>query len=677
MSKLFNDQVIVCNCGGTMDIDGKKLAKACGSTTPCDVYTSLCRNQTDKLASAMMTARENDRQLIVACTQETATFDAIAEEHDCAPPTTVNIRELAGWSENSASALPKMAALMRQAGDSKRPGRSLSLISHGRCLIYADAKRPNGGTAAALELGARLNGTLGVTVMIANADNGIDASADAGLVTTGSIRSVSGHFTRFDLVIDKFSEAAPHSRSQLVFGTLQDGVETGCDILIDLTGDTPLFTGWEKRDGYLRAQADDSLAMAKIEREAMQLIGEFEKPIYVNFDETICAHSRNKIDGCSRCLDVCPAGAITSFGDHVNIDPAICGGCGLCGAVCPSGAVQTAYPPADQLLASIARLLDYYHDAGGKNASLLLHDDSYGREVIEMIARFGRGLPGDLLPVSMHAIGRAGHDLMVGAIALGYKQVFILLNPNKAAENEPLIAQRELAEAMLTGVGVHTANQIVLLDDVDPDIIADKLYDSAHKPKGKSAPFSPVGTPRGYTRLAMRGLATANNVKQAIIALPDGAPYGRVNIDTDNCTICLSCVSACPAGALQDNPDAPQLLFREDACLQCGICAATCPEKVIALEPQFNLTDSAMAAELVVEDTPFSCTQCGKPFGSTKSIERVIAKLSDHSMFQQTARTDMLKMCEDCRVEAMFAQNDKTMDVGERRKPRTTDDYLN
>jgi ferredoxin len=111
--------------------------------------------------------------------------------------------------------------------------------------------------------------------------------------------------------------------------------------------------------------------------------------------------------------------------------------------------------------------------------------------------------------------------------------------------------------------------------------------------------------------------------------------------------------------------------------LQCGICVATCPEKVIKLEPQFNLADSAMAAELVIEDIPFSCTECGKPFGSTRSIEKVISKLSDHSMFQQSARTDMLKMCEDCRVEAMFAQNDKTMDVGERRKPRTTDDYLN
>ena len=346
MSNLFNDNVIVCNCGGTMDIDGKKLAKACGMTTPCDVSTSLCRDETDRLAKAMTEARSNGTELIVACTQEKAIFDNIAEENECPAPTTVNIREMAGWTDQSANSLPKMAALMRQAGDSKRPGRSLSLISHGRCLIYADAGKPNGGANAALELASHLNGTLGVTVMIANANEDLDATTNVGLVTTGKIRSVSGHFTNFDLIIDKFAQAAPQSRNSFLFGKLQDGVETSCDIIIDLTGDTPLFTGWEKRDGYLRAQADDSHAIAKLEREAMQLIGEFEKPIYVNFDETICAHSRNKINGCSRCLDVCPAGAIKSMGDHVDVDPGICGGCGLCGAVCPSGAIQTAYPPS-------------------------------------------------------------------------------------------------------------------------------------------------------------------------------------------------------------------------------------------------------------------------------------------------------------------------------------------
>ena len=149
-----------------------------------------------------------------------------------------------------------------------------------------------------------------------------------------------------------------------------------------------------------------------------------------------------------------------------------------------------------------------------------------------------------------------------------------------------------------------------------------------------------------------------------------------MDIDTDNCTICLSCVGACPAGALQDNPDAPQLLFREDACLQCGICVATCPEKVIGLVPQFNLADSAMNAELVIEDTPFHCTSRGKPF-ELRSIERVIDKPSGHSMFSGSRQTDVVEDVRGRRVEAMFDNDDRLMDVGERRKPRTTDDYLN
>ena len=42
-----------------------------------------------------------------------------------------------------------------------------------------------------------------------------------------------------------------------------------------------------------------------------------------------------------------------------------------------------------------------------------------------------------------------------------------------------------------------------------------------------------------------------------------------------------SCVSACPTGALSDDPERPLLRFAEDACVQCGLCKATCPEKVI------------------------------------------------------------------------------------------------
>ena len=77
--------------------------------------------------------------------------------------------------------------------------------------------------------------------------------------TTGTIRSASGHFTNFKLVIDQFAEALTHGRDSLVFGGRSDGVETSCDMVIDLSGGTPLFTGWEKRDGYFRVAADDSV----------------------------------------------------------------------------------------------------------------------------------------------------------------------------------------------------------------------------------------------------------------------------------------------------------------------------------------------------------------------------------------------------------------------------------
>ena len=68
------------------------------------------------------------------------------------------------------------------------------------------------------------------------------------------------------------------------------------------------------------------------------------------------------------------------------------------------------------------------------------------------------------------------------------------------------------------------------------------------------------------------------------IALPAaGAPFGSLQVNTATCTLCLSCVGACPEGALADNPERPQLRFIEKNCVQCGLCANTCPEDAITL----------------------------------------------------------------------------------------------
>jgi ferredoxin len=179
-------------------------------------------------------------------------------------------------------------------------------------------------------------------------------------------------------------------------------------------------------------------------------------------------------------------------------------------------------------------------------------------------------------------------------------------------------------------------------------------------------------------RLALRELQRAAPAPVDIVALPEGAPFGAVEIDVAGCTLCLACVSACPTGALTDNPERPMLRFSEDACVQCGLCAATCPEHVITLRPQLDFRAATATTRLLKEEEPFHCIRCGKPFGVKSTIERVTAKLAGkHWMFQNSAqRLDIIKMCEDCRVGAITEDGLDPHGAPPRPKARTTEDYL-
>lgn len=132
-----------------------------------------------------------------------------------------------------------------------------------------------------------------------------------------------------------------------------------------------------------------------------------------------------------------------------------------------------------------------------------------------------------------------------------------------------------------------------------------------------------------------------------MIALPKDAPFGAVEVDADNCTLCLACVSACPTGALRDDPERPVLRFVEDACVQCGLCEATCPERVITLSPQIDFRAGRVPARVLKEEEPFCCIQCNKPFGVKSTIDRVLAKLEGrHWMYPGASqRLELVKMC--------------------------------
>jgi ferredoxin len=658
--------IIVCSCEDTMPLDVGAVRKGCKAS----VLTAgqLCRAELDRFRAAAA----GDHDLTIACTQEAPLFSEVATAAGReAAITFANIRETAGWSKDAAGAGPKMAALLAAAAEPLPEIPFISITSEGVVLVY-------GRDEQAIEAGQLLKDHLDVTVMITRPDDLSPPRVTEFPVVKGRIRQARGHIGAFELVIDDYASPAPSSRSALTFGQPKNGAVSRCDLVLDLSGAPALFQAADLRDGYLRADPGDPAAVLKAVLKARDLVGTFDKPRYVTLSEDLCAHSRSKIVGCHRCLDLCPTGAIAPNGDHVAIDAQICAGCGQCAAVCPTGAAGYALPPVDALMRKLRTLLSVYRDAGGENPILLVHDGAHGADLIDALARHGDGLPAHALPFAVNELTQVGIEFITAAFAYGASDLRFLLRARPRHDLTGLTNSIALAEPILSGLGFGPG-RVATIETDDPDALGETLtLITPNQPAAMPASFSPVGGKRDVLRLALRELHRVAPTPTDVIALPEGAPFGRVDINVEGCTLCLACVAACPTGALQDNPDRPMLRFSQDACVQCGLCKATCPEKVITLTPQLDFRAATANARVLKEEEPFHCIRCGKAFGVKSTIDRVTAKLEGkHWMFKgQAQRLDVLKMCEDCRVGAVMEQDFDPYGAPPRPPVRTTEDYL-
>jgi ferredoxin len=660
-------KILICSCEDTMPLDGEAVARVCRGADVVE-GRQLCRAELDRFRKLAA----GGAPLTMACTQEAPLFDEVASEiKDSGKITFVNIRETAGWSKDAKAAGPKMAALIAASAEPTPNFAFVPLTSDGVTLIY-------GKDEQAIEAANLLKDHLDVTVLIKPPSNMPPLRVTDFPVVKGSIRQAKGYLGAFELTVDDYAAPNPSSRGELTFGPARNGATSRCDIVIDLSGGASLFPAADLRDGYLRADPGDPAAVLRAVLKARDLTGTFDKPRYITFTEDLCAHSRSKIVGCHRCLDLCPTGAIAPNGDHVAIDPHICAGCGQCAAACPTGAAAYALPPSDALLRKLRALLGGYREAGGKQAIVLFHDGEHGLELIDALARHGDGLPANVLPVQVNEVTQVGLEAVAASLAYGASAVRFLIRAKPRHDVAGLAKTIALAQPILSGLGFSGA-RVSTIETDDPDALGNALrailaMDGAAKP----ATFSAVGLKRDVVRHALRELHAAAPAPIDIVPLPQGAPFGTVEVNVAGCTLCLSCVSACPTGALSDDPEKPMLRFAEDACVQCGLCKATCPEKVISLKPQIDFRSATAMSRIIKQEEPFECIRCGKPFGVKSTVERVVAKLEGkHWMFKDSQkRLDVIKMCADCRVNAMVADNFDPFATTPRPKVRTTEDYL-
>ena len=528
---------------------------------------------------------------------------------------------------------PLMAALNALSQQSvPEPVPAVSMNAEGRLVIIGQAE-------AAIGWAERLAGQRDVTVLATGGSGALPEEAGFSLVF-GSEARLSGHLGAFEV---SWKTAA--GAQQALF-----------DVVLDLSSDA-LLKRVELPQGYV-APGRDPLDQALAVIDLLAFDGEFEKPRYVAVNERVCAHARSLKSGCSNCIEVCSAEAIVGAGDTIKLDPYLCQGCGTCTTVCPSGALSFQYPRVADLGVAIKAQLLAFRAAGGENPCLLFHSAEAGRKLLRAAKRAGQALPVNVIPVETWSVDAVGLDILLGAVVVGAAQVAVL--GTGSHDLAPLQKQAKLGQSILNGLG-YVGDYLRIVDADNTGWLADL----AAWPAAAAIPqaeFRLLADKRTTLEFVVDHLAKHAPALSEFIELQAGAPFGTVAV-SDACTLCMACTGACPASALKAAADAPRLSFLERNCVQCGLCANTCPEQAITLTPRLLLKDRRHE-RVLKEAEVFCCTACGKPMGAAPTILNMISKLSGHSMFATPEAIARLSMCGDCRVVDLI-NNEKSTQAWE------------
>ena len=133
------------------------------------------------------------------------------------------------------------------------------------------------------------------------------------------------------------------------------------------------------------------------------------------------------------------------------------------------------------------------------------------------------------------------------------------------------------------------------------------------------------------------------------------SPFGKVELDSSQCTGCGLCALECPTGALtvssSEETDVFQLLFKHGNCVACSRCVEICPEKCLRMERVLEL-DKMDNQSVLFEDEIVRCSGCGSPIGPKAMID----KLQVRVVAARHPFPSQLELCPTCKVKAQFGQ---------------------
>ncbi len=364
-------------------------------------------------------------------------------------------------------------------------------------------------------------------------------------------------------------------------------------------------------------------------------LGDYHFKEMIAYREDYCQYHHRRERYCAKCAEVCPTFGITENGHLMELvfSHVDCVHCGACVGVCPTNCLEYEELPKE----AFNEILEFYQHTRVFLCSLQDYIALSSQEFI---------LPENILPLILPNLLMLNENDLLSIIQTSGNALFVfgesLSAPMQFINH---ITQQIYKKDAIILINKESLGHLASLATSSLELEVYLYKNRTHKP------FRESFAQRLQFMIKERDYGLARSIVQEG---ENPVFYGNINVDSDKCTLCLSCVGACNVNALFARSDDFSLRFNASLCTTCGYCVTSCPENVIELHRDgLELNAQYFKSREIAKDAPFLCVECGEAFSTKKSIEKVVSMLG--ASFQSDPRKlRTLQCCPNCKVKVMF-----------------------